>query len=198
MAAAGHFGWSSLDDYPGTQSIADYWNVWAYFPGKNTEAQFLAHTLRVEQFLAAATDGQKLQYERFVVLKEGLRKLVCGGGAVYNSLGFFLFPAFFSAFQGLEWRLATAATILSAFVVFTLVGLYRMHWQHVKRQWGFADAIASRPDLHRNLSRPKSLHDDSRVIGGQPGLNRTSPLTRCRAVRARHRITAPTLREFSP
>jgi hypothetical protein len=142
----------------GTQSIADFVGAWAYFPGGNSEAQFQEHTIRVEQFLATATDGQKLQYERFVVIKEACGNLFVAGVLSVVPWIYFCLNRFSGSFVSWKRNRVVAGSILVALLALVLSGLYRMHWQHVERQWSFATGIAARKDLHKKAETTEKPH----------------------------------------
>jgi hypothetical protein len=130
------------------QNLGEKLCVWAYFPHSyaagcgNAESNkaFMHSTRRVEGFLRRADDGQKAQYERFVVIKEAcgnmfLAVLLSGPLLVVawvRSVGRVAVER--AARRPLAWLLVVGWCGL-------LWGLYSMHWQHVERQWHFTRQI---------------------------------------------------------
>jgi hypothetical protein len=157
----------------GTQSLAECFGIWRYFPQGMSGATHLpqnawknlfvpgpdqtfdADTLLVDEFQAHATEDEEQQYERFVVIKEA-----CGNLFVAGLLSI---PTWILRLA-LNWkwkvhapakltgRLHSSRQVLVViYVIFVFVGLHRMHAQHVYRQMKFAQDIAAR---HRAVSAP--------------------------------------------
>jgi hypothetical protein len=63
----------------GLQSVAECAHLWRYFPDGGGKEAFIRDTMRMEAFFAVASEGQKLQYERFVVIEEACGNLLFAG-----------------------------------------------------------------------------------------------------------------------
>ena len=171
----------------GTQSLAEGLGIFRYFPvfsqtqnsatvpkpsttaksagfmsnlfSPGPDATFDKDTLDVDEFQAKASEDEKQQYERFVVIKEA-----CGNLFVAAILCIPLWSArklrerSVSIFPK-RWTLAPEGrTLVCVLYVFLfLIGLHRMHSQHVYRQYKFAADIAER---HKAIpeSRPQTIH----------------------------------------
>jgi len=128
----------------GLQSIAESMGLLAYFPAvgdKSGEAAFAEATQLMQQFLANATPADKLQYERFVVIKEATGNLKF---ALLLSAPFWIYYIVHSWPKGK--RKASVVALLKAgstylcigFYTLVLVGVHRMNNQHIMRQYCLA------------------------------------------------------------
>jgi hypothetical protein len=132
----------------GVQSLSDRLKIWAYFPSQvegavQTEQDFGKSTMRIVEFQWCATDGEMLQYERFVVIKEACGNLFV---EVLLSVPCWLLLAaqpYMKSLKALRWHRILAWSILLAVSTSVIYGLGRMHRQHVQRQWMFADGVAA-------------------------------------------------------
>jgi hypothetical protein len=155
----------------GTQSFAEGLGIWSYFPsvdvtspaqvhkigmlrnllGAGDDSDFDKDTLKVVEFQVNATEDQKQQYERYVVIKEA-----CGNLFV---AGLFSLPAWLYGFyvrnEVLRHRLNAkfrflnripegSLTLSILYVLLVMVGLHRMHEQHVHRQLQYANDLIER------------------------------------------------------
>ncbi len=155
----------------GTQSLAEGLGIWRYFPvasaGASANAGFRlknifvpspdkgfdADTLQVDEFQSKASEDEKQQYERFVVIKEACGNLFVAG---ILSIPAWLFRMLLSVRQtkssGQVWHRLQPyirAFLSLAYVFCIFIGLHRMHAQHVYRQLKFAQDIS---DKHKNSS----------------------------------------------
>ena len=169
----------------GTQSLAEGLGVWRYFPTTTESAatspaktslwnglvtggddsSFAKDTLQIDEFQSKASEDEKQQYERFVVIKEA-----CGNLFVAGLLSL---PAWICVLvldpaskgkvhvsKSVSKYLPIPAVALGVvYVLLIMVGLHRMHAQHVKRQFQFARDLAEK---HRNVPDKKgsSFHLD--------------------------------------
>jgi hypothetical protein len=133
----------------GVQSLSERLGIWAYFPSQvegaiQTEQDFGKSTMRIVEFQWCATDGEKLQYERFVVIKEACGNLFV---EVLLSVPCWLLLAakpYMKSLKALRWQRVLSWSILFVISTSVIYGLGRMHWQHVQRQWMYADSVAMR------------------------------------------------------
>jgi hypothetical protein len=150
----------------GTQSLAEGLRIWHYFPQGNgnpsahfsvkdlfapaVDQDFDRSTLEVDQFQRKATEDEKQQYERFVVIKEA-----CGNMFVAGLLSL---PAWHLGLwirrhrekprqMTAEHKKAFRTLVFAIYVFFAFVGLHRMHSQHVYNQINYAEKIWQ---LHKN------------------------------------------------
>jgi hypothetical protein len=170
----------------GTQSLAEGLGIWRYFPitsnsvggGQATtslwsslvtggdDSSFAADTLQIDDFQSKASEDEKQQYERFVVIKEACGNLFVAG---LLSLPAWLF-AFLVRYPAHKketntrkslWKYAPSpsATLGILYILLIMIGLHRMHAQHVRRQFQFARDLTEK---HRNLpeKKPSSIHLD--------------------------------------
>jgi hypothetical protein len=154
----------------GTQSLAEGLGIWSYFPtgqASNTVAapqqSFLGNLfapgadpnydrsmVEVDQFQRKATEDEKQQYERMVVIKEA-----CGNLFMAALLSFPIWvmrqllqnAALRHVIQ--RWRFTTVAPklMLGIYALLIMVGLHRMHLQHVYRQLKWAQDVTA---IHAN------------------------------------------------
>lgn len=161
----------------GTQSLAEALGIWKYFPVGPASAQvkpsahigfwvdlfqggdetnFDANTAKVDLFQIGATEDEKQQYERFVVVKEACGNLFIAG---LLSLPAWLIVIFSKRNAdggtvrsegnprrtGGQWmvRIKTFSRSGIGFVYFALImiGLHRMNLQHVGRQMRFTEIV---------------------------------------------------------
>lgn len=145
----------------GLQSAGEWAGLWDYFPRSTSEIvtvapdSFRTATLRVDQFLATATDGQKLQYERFVVIKEACGNLflaICLALPCWVVIALvgnapFRKPRATSGLLKVRHNASVAVRSVTAILtgIVLAMGLYRMHRQHVDRQWMYATESRAAP-----------------------------------------------------
>ena len=161
----------------GTQSLAEALGIWKYFPVGSASAQmnpgphigfwvdlfqggdetnFDANTAKVDLFQAGATEDEKQQYERFVVIKEACGNLFIAG---LLSLPAWLIVILWEQHAGedsvtkvrdsrhahgqLQGRVKALSRSGIGFVYFALImiGLHRMNLQHVGRQLRFTEIV---------------------------------------------------------
>jgi Trk-type K+ transport system membrane component len=161
----------------GTQSLAEALGIWKYFPAGSASAQpkssphigfwvnlfqgddetnFEANTAKVDLFQIGATEDEKQQYERFVVVKEACGNLFIAGllslpawlvvifsernsdGATVRNEGNPRRPR-----SHLMVRIKTLSRGGIGFVYFAviMIGLHRMNLQHVGRQMRFTEIV---------------------------------------------------------
>ena len=171
----------------GVQSFAEGVGIWGYFPAQSSvntdgcppiggsnsgavgglraffsggdESDFDYKTMCVDEYQAKASEDEKQQYERFVAIKEA-----CG-----NLFAFALFsvPAWLfrwwadRAETNNVRRYATTGKymLIAAYGFGILVGLHRMHEQHVHRQFSFAANLV-RKHKQQPSPAPAVLHLD--------------------------------------
>jgi hypothetical protein len=168
----------------GTQSLAEGLGIWSYFPAPSTTPHaethlklseilhpgpddvFDADTMTVDKFQELASEDEKQQYERFVVIKEACGNLFA---ASLLSIPAFAIGAFIRTerpwtaqiFHRLpSQNIQMGVALLYALCIF--IGLHRMHAQHVNRQLWYAkevgvrlEAKMSKHELAENLA-PKT------------------------------------------
>jgi hypothetical protein len=169
----------------GIQSVSEGVGIWNYFiepPSSQaqaadshkvgfvrnlltggSDAEFDRDTLRVDDFQANATEDEKQQYERFVVIKEACGNLYV---AMVLSLPAWMYvclsnkPNFVQWVQPVASRIpSTRVLLVGTYGVLLLVGLHRMHIQHANRQFFFADKIAAKHALEKQ-KKPIDVHLD--------------------------------------
>ena len=155
----------------GTQSLAEGLGIWRYFPDeaqataaagpkigfwgnlftRGDDSSFDKDTLQIDEFQSKATEDEEQQYERFVVIKEA-----CGNLFV---AGLLAVPAWLCGFvvrselvrtknrtPNPVWKyVPDARAVLGIFyALLIMVGLHRMHAQHVHRQYQFAKDLVEK------------------------------------------------------
>jgi hypothetical protein len=170
----------------GTQSLAEGLGIWRYFPVSEAagpsqpvhlfkdlmipepDKSFDAFTLQVDEFQSKASNDEEQQYERFVVIKEA-----CGNLFVAAILAI---PAWIFTLTLSDRRLSYSelwlrrlrthgrAALTCTYIVFVLIGLHRMHAQHVDRQIKFAQDIAQR---HKDLPVVRPQASSASVVPGK-------------------------------
>lgn len=132
----------------GFQSLSEWFGIWSYFPAiggaKTPSESFAVSTLRIVEFQRCADDIQKLQYERFVVIKEACGNLLFAMLLAVVPAVFIWLNARSAALKSYAWWPKLPLVIVGVIVVLVLTGLYRMHAQHVDRQFMYADTVAKR------------------------------------------------------
>lgn len=133
----------------GIQSLSESLGIWAYFPTQTegaiaTEQDFAKSTMRIVEFQWCATDVEKVQYERFVVIKEA-----CGNLFVQVLLSapcwlLFATQPYMKSLWASRLNRILAWGVLLSIAIGVIYGLGKMHRQHVQRQWMYADSIAAR------------------------------------------------------
>lgn len=166
----------------GTQSLAEGLGIWKYFPISRTapvtpgvrvgfwsnlsfggdETSFDESTARVDLFQLDATEDQKQQYERFVVIKEACGNLFISGllslpawmvvlfnrskSSDHISEGHGSVKKVGSARAPHEWskqlKYVGAPIMGSVYFLLVMTGLHRMNAQHVRRQLRYAEIVA--------------------------------------------------------
>jgi hypothetical protein len=162
----------------GTQSLAEGLGIWRYFPVGSPPAQmvpsvrvgfwkdlfqggdessFDVSTAKVDLFQGGATEDEKQQYERFVVIKEACGNLFI---AALLSLPAWLVVIFIgnnprnhsdetnkdrsSARTGHVWAIRAKKIrngIGVLYFVLVMIGLHRMNAQHVRRQLRYTEIV---------------------------------------------------------
>jgi hypothetical protein len=178
----------------GIQSVSEGVGIWNYFieqPSSHAQApeshevgfirnlltggndeEFDRDTLRVDDFQANATEDEKQQYERFVVIKEACGNLFV---VMLLSLPAWLYVCMSNKPKIVQWlnkpkivrwaepiasRIPSPRLLLvGAYGVLLLTGLHRMHVQHATRQYFFADKIAAK-HASEQAKKPIDLHLD--------------------------------------
>ena len=159
----------------GTQSLAEGLGIWKYFPVcaappasftvgfwhnlyyGGDENVFEACTAMVDKFQVDATEDEKQQYERFVVIKEACGNLFIAGLLSIPAwlVVFFKSSKMMSTRSEItgphhrslprSWilgiRPATAPIFACLYFVLVMVGLHRMNAQHVSRQMRYAEIV---------------------------------------------------------
>lgn len=152
----------------GTQSLAEGLGIWHYFPIRSAaetttapkvrfwsdlafggdETNFNRDTAQVDRFQVGASEDQKQQYERFVVIKEATGKLFVAGLLALPAWLCILFlhhqPEKKKPGGGV-WnariRSASAPVLGTLYFLLIMVGLHRMNAQHVRRQMNYTTII---------------------------------------------------------
>jgi hypothetical protein len=159
----------------GTQSLAEGLGIWRYFPVGSPAAQvtpiprvgfwkdlfqggdetsFDASTAKVDLFQSGATEDEKQQYERFVVIKEACGNLFIAGLLSFPAWLFVLVNAGNAEHQrhgasketirrnwGIWTKKLSRNGIGVLYLVLVMVGLHRMNAQHVRRQLRYTEII---------------------------------------------------------
>jgi hypothetical protein len=114
------------------------------------DLSFPAATMRIVNFMDHASEGERNQYERFVIIKEACGNLflalsmsilawaiACMIARTYSRSGR---PYWWDSLERVHaWHVVPTVCVGIA----VLVGLHHVHWQHVRRQWSYAHGIAS-------------------------------------------------------
>jgi hypothetical protein len=126
----------------GLQNVGETLHIWSYFPrigSHSSEASFAIATPLVQAFIHSAEQPDRLQYERFVVIKEATGNLFFSGIiAVPFWIRWALAqrPRRWDTGRFLAWQIKQPKTLLVTLLATTiLIGLYRMNTQHVLRQY---------------------------------------------------------------
>lgn len=147
----------------GLQRASEIVGVWQYFPDiapfeenigdkicdtlqNEGEMQFCKHTMRTAVFFRCAKEGEKLQYERFVIIKEAT-------GNLFASFVLALPAILLVSLRGtwLQDVFATGRHVYLVLCVLVLLsGLYAMNRQHVLRQWMYASGMIGQ---HESLGK---------------------------------------------
>jgi hypothetical protein len=169
----------------GTQSLAEGLGIWRYFPDdgfqvasgapkialwrnlftRGDDSSFDKDTLNIDDFQSKASEEEKQQYERFVVIKEACGNLfVAGLFAIPAWLYVIVKRVFGTASRSHKYvapnYVPAVRSLLGAiYIFFVMVGLHRMHAQHVHRQYQYAaDLVQKHKDAPEH--KPMSLHLD--------------------------------------
>ncbi|SRR5579883_737437 len=153
----------------GTQSLAEGLGIWKYFPNEpicatpqasrigflsnllfgGDETSFNNCTAQVDRFQNGASEDQKQQYERFVVIKEACGNLFV---SILLSTPAWLCVIFLSkehnhgkpnVWRRLKMRVQPTmpSAIGVCYCLLILLGLHRMHAQHVQRQFNYTTIV---------------------------------------------------------
>jgi hypothetical protein len=152
----------------GTQSLAEGLGIWRYFPVESAtgtpahvpfwrnlliggdETGFEKDTLIVDEFQMSASEDEKQQYERFVVIKEACGNLFV---AAILSIPAWLFvflarnqvmPKKSRGWDAAKWKPKLGHAVAVIYFVLVTIGLHRMHSQHVYRQLSFASHLVEK------------------------------------------------------
>jgi hypothetical protein len=169
----------------GTQSLAEGLGIWSYFPAANVAAApagspapatkgpgfwknlispppdktFDKDTLDVDEFQAKASEDEKQQYERFVVIKEACGNLFVAGILAIPAWTFRALRVRNVSIIPRRWTALPEGRVLlcGVYGLLLLLGLHRMHSQHVYRQYKFAQDLAEK---HKAMpeSKPQTIH----------------------------------------
>jgi hypothetical protein len=174
----------------GTQSLAEGLGIWKYFPvgapAQGTsrvhigfwldlfqggdETSFDANTAKVDLFQIGATEDEKQQYERFVVIKEACGNLFIAGLLSLPAWLIVLFASDERASDGnaatrnernaqrgrhdrmIGLRTVSVRGVGFLYFVLVMVGLHRMNAQHVRRQMRYTEII-----MENRKKQPQNL-----------------------------------------
>jgi hypothetical protein len=145
----------------GTQSLAEGLGIWRYFPVEGTsppvhfslkhlfvpaaDPDFDKDTLTVDSFQRKASEDEKQQYERFVVIKEACGNLFVAGilsiPAWYLGNWVRSQPARSQRFATRNQKERVRTVLCIIYIGLIFVGLHRMHSQHVYNQLNYAQKI---------------------------------------------------------
>ena len=177
----------------GTQSLAEGLGIWKYFPVcaappasspvgfwhnlyyGGSENVFEACTAMVDKFQVDATEDEKQQYERFVVIKEACGNLFIAGLLSIPAWLVVLFvsrsynehspghrtPGSFNPPSILikGAKSASAPVLACVYFMLVMIGLHRMNTQHVRRQMRYAEiVIENRKSRSTNATPPGAQH----------------------------------------
>lgn len=172
----------------GTQSLAEATGIWRYFPEGQT---FDQNTLQIDEFQSKASEDQKQQYERFVVIKEACGNLfVAGLLSVPAWLLVFLRHRSHASgsqrkFIGEENIKKTSLVLGAIYILILMGGLHLMHQQHVHRQAQYAHDLSEKrkkePDVNDGtvdvLSTPDGgeMSLDGQYVGNTPSELKLKP-----------------------
>jgi hypothetical protein len=181
----------------GTQSLAEGLGIWRYFPGENiqgtqqtglliglisppTDTTFDKDTNEVDEFQSKASEDEKQQYERFMVIKEACGNLFVAAllsTPIWIYIGAQSWLALRSRWD--FYRGSWKAALFSAYLLLILIGLHRMHSQHVYRQLQFAKDIGQKHKTAAELPTSSVAASRNKVqrkeIDGKPQVNAHSP-----------------------
>jgi hypothetical protein len=117
------------------------------------EAGFNRDTAQIDRFQLGASEDQKQQYERFVVIKEGCGNLFVAGLLAIPAWLSILFvhhqqnrkkPG--NRFWSLRVGAAGAPVLCTVYFLLIMVGLHRMNAQHVRRQFNYTRIVIENRD----------------------------------------------------
>jgi hypothetical protein len=152
----------------GTQSLAEGLGIWHYFPIEppagtapappvgfwsnlafgGDEAGFNRDTAQIDKFQLGASEDQKQQYERFVVIKEGCGNLFVAGLLATPAWICILFvhrqpDRKKPSDKSWSWRIGPSSppVLCAAYFLLIMIGLHRMNAQHVRRQFNYTRIV---------------------------------------------------------
>ena len=160
----------------GTQSLAEGLHIWSYFAGERgapslhpqsvikdlfepaPDPTFDKDMLEVDDFQRIATEDEKQQYERYVVIKEACGNLFV---AALLSIPLWVIRAVLKRQRqpGAHQALSPARmlrVVWCTYLVLVLVGLHRMHLQHAYRQTKWAQDMRAKHQRNEE-TKPLSL-----------------------------------------
>jgi hypothetical protein len=124
----------------GLQSLAELTGIWQYYPvvsGAEMPAQ-----LEIERFLRLACADERLQYERFVVIKEATGNLFIVG-LLSTPAWIWLLIKLFNSMETREvlwsdWTTNSRTIIIISLMAIIMIGLFVMNREHVNKQYNLA------------------------------------------------------------
>ena len=141
VVIVGGLAWTSV---LGLQRVAEFVSVWEYYPkvgGKEIDIQATV----VEPFLRIACTTEKLQYERYVVIKEATGNLFFCGVLSLPLWGIWLYGLLNNpATRKFVWGAGVVkvrSIIIALYTAMLLTGLFYMNVQHVNKQFDIAKRI---------------------------------------------------------
>jgi hypothetical protein len=124
----------------GLQSLAELAGIWQYYPTPSNAV--IPTQLEIEKFLRLACSDERLQYERYVVIKEATGNLFIAGLLSAPAWILWLSTYFHSEEKRkviwADWTTNLRTIIVGGLVIIIMTGLFVMNREHVNLQYGLA------------------------------------------------------------
>jgi hypothetical protein len=169
IALCGGLAWTVV---LGLQSVAEYVSAWHYFP-TTAGSEMDVQTQIIEPFLRVACPDERMQYERYVVIKEATGNLFNVGLLAAPALAlWFLNGLRDPAVRHSVWGsalLKARSLLVAGYAAVVMLGLHGMNVAHVDKQFklakGTLDFIASENGAHRCAGTPTSSEEQKQSRG---------------------------------
>jgi hypothetical protein len=124
----------------GFQSLAEFSGIWRYYPAASGAE--IPTQLEIERFLRLACSDERLQYERYVVIKEATGNLFIAGLLSAPAWIWWLTMLLKSPDTRrtiwADWTTNARTIIVGSLVAIAMTGLFVMNREHVNLQYDLA------------------------------------------------------------